>query len=175
MKRNANMKRVIYVLAFCLILGAFLGCRSKHDDLLGKPSIGPPVRQDVRIKIADVSNKTGELFDVDAIGMLWNGLEESLKGKGLLWSKTSSVPPLTLNAQIVQYKKGNMPMRAFLPGFGKTVLAVKCELLRDGQTVATAEARHSVSMGSGTYTIGAWKKIFGDVSQDVVEQLLKKI
>ena len=169
------MRRVIYVLAFCLILGTFPGCSSKHDDLLAKPSSGPPVRQDVRIKIADVSNKTGELFDVDAIGMLWNGLEESLKAKGILATIGSTIPPLMLDAQIIQYKKGDLAMRTLLPGLGKTVLAVKCELRRDGQTVASAEARHSMSIGSGGFTIGAWRKVFADVSQDLVDQLLQKI
>lgn len=171
------MTRKNLLILLCLVLGFLSGCGSKNEDIRsssGAPS-GTPVRQDIRIKVVDVSNKTGELFDVDAIGMLWSGLDEALKNKGLLWSPGFAGTVLSMRAEIVDYRKGNLAMRTLLPFMGKTVLEVRCNLTEGGRVVATAEARRSLSVGSGGFTVGAWRKVFGYVSQELVDQLAGKI
>ena len=136
----------------------------------------PVVQQSVKIRVADVSNNTGEIFDVDVIGMLWNALDDSLKSKGYAWTgQPTSPPPLVLEAHIVKYEKGNMGLRPFLPMWGKTLLVVKCDLKKDNQVIATLESKHEFSYGSGLFTYGAWSKVFSKVAEDIVAQVAKKV
>lgn len=167
------MRGIFYFLALSLVLGTFVGCGTTSEE--AKVASGSPMRADKRIKVADVSNNTHKLYDVDAIGMLWNGLNESLRSKGLLWMGEPAMPVLSLEAQIVEYKKGNVLLRPVLPFLGKTVLAVKCDLKDGSRVVASVESRHTVSIGSEGFTIGAWKKIFSVVAEDAVNQLARKI
>jgi putative N-acetylmannosamine-6-phosphate epimerase len=156
------------------MIGTLLGCGSKHNSMSVLTSAPSAPRQDVRVKVVDVSNRTQEVFDVDAIGMLWNGLEESLRNKGLLWTKGTSAQVLTLEAEILQYKEGSLAWRT-VPFMGNTVLTVKCDVKSEGRVIATAEAKRTMSIGSGGLTLGAYKKIFPEVCKELVDQISKKI
>lgn len=161
------------MLILSLALGTLSGCGgTREEPILEAPA---PARVDKRIRVIDVTNSTRELYDVDAIGMLWNGLNESLMKRGLLWMGEPSIPVLRLEASIVEYNKGNVLLRPLALPWGKTVLSVKCDLKEDGRIVATAESKRSVSVGDRTFTVGAWKKVFSEVAEDVVRQLSSKI
>lgn len=86
-----------------------------------------------------------------------------------------SSPPLTLDAYIVKYQKGNVFMRPVLPMWGKTALAVRCDLKDGDRVVTTVESKHVISLGSGAFTVGAWRKVFSDVSEDLVQELARKM
>jgi hypothetical protein len=76
-----------------------------------------------------------------------------------------------MNVNIIEYRKGDAFKRWLWPGYGSTVLVVEATLLdADGNVDATAQANRSVDAGGG-YTVGAWKKIFEDVSADLVSDL----
>ncbi|MGV8073411.1 MAG: hypothetical protein AB2L11_02455 [Syntrophobacteraceae bacterium] len=167
------MKGIIYCLVLFVVLGAFTGCATKREE--SRVGSAAPMRVDKRIKVADVANKTQELFDVDAIGMLWNGLNQSLMQKGLLYMGEPSIPVLRLEASIVKYQKGHFLLRPVIPYFGKTLLSVKCELKDGDRVIGSVESEHTISMGKIEFTNRAWKKIFSEVAEDVVSQLAAKI
>lgn len=170
------MKRALYfssVFTLVLVISAFLtGCGpSRQDVKMDSRSAIPPTG---KIKVVDVSNKTGRVFDVDAIGLLWQALEESLKKEGILWTEGSPGAPIEMTAQIVEYRKGNLLARYLSPIGGRTTLAVKYEIKEPGKGVTSLESEHSFSFGGGL-TLGAWRKVFTVAAEDVVKELRGKL
>lgn len=163
--------RTILVLGLLVIL--VCGCGRSRDETPVQSV--PAMRQDVRIRVVNVSNKTGRLYDVDAIGLLWNGIEESLRNKGLLWTGDAGIPVLTLRAYITEYQKGNVYLRPVLPMWGKTVLSARCELEEEGRTVATAESTHTISAGREGLSSKAWKEVYRTVADDLVDQVTRNL
>lgn len=169
------MKAMKWVLILALIAAGLPGCGSTRKDT-GIEATAPVIANyPTKVRVFDVSNNTGELFDVDVIGLLWNSLDESLKNKGMLWTGPREEAPYSLEAHILKYDKGNFWVRAVVPGLGKTVLAVRCDIKQQGRTVATIESKETISMGSGGYSWSAWKKIFQGVAEDVVAEIMKKV
>ena len=60
-----------------------------------------------------------------------------------------------------------------VPRLGDTVVTVRLELSQGGRHIATIESKRKVTFGGGTFTRSAWKKIFEEVSEDVVQQAVK--
>ena len=169
------MKSARYLLVFSLLMGVLWGCGSARKDTPLEPASPVLAAQVGKMKVADVSNNTNELFDVDVIGLLWTGLDENLKNRGLLWTGPAAASPYTLEAHIIRYQKGSIWLRNVLPMWGKTTLTVKCDLKQEGRTIASVEAEHSISLGSGSLTFGAWRKVFSAVAEDIVNQLLRAV
>jgi len=165
------MKKVLCLFTFPLVLSALWGCSSTRNEM-PPPTVAPAVSS-IKIRVIDVSNDTRELYDVDVIGMMWTSLEDSLKKRGMLWTPNVSELPLTLEAHVLKYQEGNIWLRPILPPWGKTVLSAKCEVKDQGRVVATAESKDSITFGHETFTIGAWRKIFAGVAEDLVSQLAK--
>ncbi len=168
------MKRVVRVLGCCLMLFALLGCSSKSMEVVPGEATTPPVISSTKVKVIDVSNDTGELFDVDVIGLLWGSLDDALRKRGMYWTPDSPNPPLTLEAQVIKYKKGNVITRLCLvPVVGNTVLVARCELKDGGRVIASAETKQTIAIGHGGFTIGAWRKIFGEVGEELVGKAVR--
>ena len=127
-----------------------------------------------KVIVGEVSNKTGESFDIDIEGMLRDAVNRELTKEGLLGTEgTSNI--VTMNINIIEYRKGDAFKRWIWPGYGSTVLVVEATLLDDqGNVDATAQANRSVDAGGG-YTVGAWENIFDDVAADLVADLKSKI
>ena len=126
-----------------------------------------------KVRVTDVSNDTHEVYDVDVIGLLWNGLEDSLKKRGMLWTPQFEGEPYTMEGYVEYFRKGSMGAR-WLPYVGNTVLTVRVELSQGGRHLASIESKHKIAYGSGTFTRNAWKKIFEEACEDVVNQAIKK-
>ena len=169
-KRNLNMKRSFCLLACIVMLFAITGCGSKHEELQVMPN--PIPVSSMLVRVTDVSNNTTEIFDVDVIGLLWNSIDDSLKKRGMLWKPTSEGSPLSLEAHVTKYQKGNAWLRPCFPYWGRTLLEVKAELKDQGRVVGTAEAKGKFTLGSGTFTRDGGQKIFAPVAEDIVSQLL---
>jgi len=167
------MKPMRMLCAMVLLFPLVSGCGSTREETPVQSV--PAMRQDVRIRVVDVANKTGELFDVDAIGMLWNGIEESLRNKGLLWTGDAGIPVMTLKAEILRYQKGNVYLRQVLPTWGKTLLTAKCDLREGDRVVASAESTRTISMGKEGFSFDAWKEIYRMVAEDLVSQVVQKM
>jgi hypothetical protein len=129
---------------------------------------------DTRIMVGEVTNKTGESFDINIEAMLKDAVLNELTKENLLGQQgTRGV--VTMNVNIIEYRKGDAFKRWLWPGYGSTVLVVEAALLdADGNVDATSQANRSVDAGGG-YTIGAWEKIFKDVATDLVSDLKVKI
>jgi hypothetical protein len=171
------MRRLIAILAIFLMLAPLAGCgtsKSVEKEAVTGPRVAVP--QSVKIRVVDVSNNTEELFDVDVIGLLWNSLDESLRKRNLLWKDDpSSTAPLHLEAHIVKYQKGSVFLRPVMPVWGKTLLAVRCDLKEGDRVITTVESKETITYGSGVFTINAWRKVFAAVAEDVVTQLSGKL
>ncbi len=127
---------------------------------------------DTRIVVGQVHDLSGKHQDLKPAERLRNALVEALKAENLLWANDGK--PLVLDAEIVEYEPGNAFKRWLLPGYGSTILSVRARLKEEDRTVGMAEARRTVSFGGG-YSIGAWKGIFQDVAEDLVEDIQAKL
>lgn len=172
------MKRIV-LLATCfaalMTLVACGGAKPREEEFKPTPLSTPLAG--AKIKVGDVSNNTGQLFDVDVIGMLWNSLDLSLKKRGLLYepgSPDSQETPLTIEAHITNYEKGNVLLRPCLPLWGRSVLKVRAELKDNGRVIASTEAQEKITLGSGTFTMEGYKKVFATVGEELVSQMLSK-
>lgn len=129
---------------------------------------------DTKILVKNVSNKTGETFDINVEQMLREAMDKELTKENLL-GKAGDAGIVSMDVNIIEYRKGDAFKRWLWPGYGSTVLVVEATLLdAEGNVDATAKANRSVDAGGG-YTIGAWKKIFEDVSADLVSDLKANI
>jgi len=124
----------------------------------------------MKIQVADVSNETGEIFDVDVIGLLWDALEAKLHQEELLWTGNPRTAPLQMEAFVREYSKGNALQRWTMPGLGSTVLDARVDLKAGDVLIASVEIYRKIGTGDGL-TIGGWRKVFGEVAEDVVTQL----
>ena len=171
------MNRKIRFLALVLIALFMLACNRRGtgdihvagDRYQAQEVINSPYK----VRVTDVFNDTHEVYDVDVIGSLWNGIEDSLKKRGMLWNPKSEGEPYAMEGHVLSFKKGDMAER-FVPYLGDTVLTVRVELSKGGTHLATIESKRKIAFGSGTLTRAAWKKIFEEVSEDVVNQAVKK-
>ena len=166
------MVRKVLMTLVAIALVAAWGCGTARHS--AKVESGAALRPDVRIKVVDVSNDSKNLPDVDMIGLLWDSLKEQLHKETMLWTQDTGGTPLLMEAHIIKYKKGDDIERWFLPGFGSTVLSVRCDV-KDGDTlVATVEVQRSIAYGDGI-EFRAWKKIFAKVAEDAVRELRTKL
>ena len=133
----------------------------------------PVVVSPYKVKVSEVFNDTHKVFDEDVIGLLWNGLQDSLKTRGMLWTPNAEGEPYIMEGHVVYFKKGSMTER-FLPRLGDTVLAVRVELSQGGRHIATIESKHSIAFGKGTITRNACQKVFNAAVEDIVNQAVKK-
>jgi hypothetical protein len=167
------MKKALYFFAFAVSLAALWGCSASREEL--PAAAVTPAVSNVKIRVVDVSNDTRELYDVDVIGMMWNALEDSLRKRGMLWTPDASGLPLVLEAHVLKYQEGDFWLRPILPMWGKTALTVQCDVKSEGRIVASAEAKQSITLGHETFTVGAWRKIFASVAEDLVSQLARSL
>lgn len=125
---------------------------------------------DTKVIVAEVTNKTGESFDIDIEAMLKDAMVTELAEQNLL-GQPGADNVLSMEINIIEYRKGDAFKRWLWPGYGSTVLVVEAALLdNEGNTDATAQANRSVDAGGG-YTIGAWSAIFKDVASDLIADL----
>jgi hypothetical protein len=125
---------------------------------------------DTRVMVGVVANRTGESFDIDVEAMLRDAMVNELTKEDLL-GQEGTPGVVTMNVNIIEYRKGDAFKRWLWPGYGSTVLVVEATLLdAEGNVDATAQANRSVDAGGG-YTTGAWKEIFEDVAADLVSDL----
>jgi len=123
-----------------------------------------------KIRVGEVANKTGESFDIDIETMFSDAMISELAKENLL-GQQGARDLVTMNVNIIEYRKGDAFKRWLWPGYGSTILVVEAMLLdAEGNVDATAQANRSVDAGGG-YTTGAWKEIFEDVAADLVADL----
>jgi len=155
------------------MLLAVTGCGTVRHSATFAPSFSPA--GGTKVAVNKPVNSTGESFDVDITEIMEQAFRNALDKNGLLQQATSR-GDLLLDTAIVRYAKGNAFKRWLLPGWGATVLEVRCTIKsqEDPTAFGTVEALRTVSIGGG-YTIGAWRTICDSVAKDVVKELRTKI
>jgi len=160
--------------SICLLVLLLQACGTVQHAAKLETGYSPP--SGVKVRLGEIKNSTGRVYDVDVEAMLTDALTETLREQEMLAPDTDGAI-LLLDAEIVAYEKGDAFQRWLLPGLGPTVLEVHCELLDGNQVIGVADAKRTVDAG-GAYTIGAWEGIYKDVAADIVEdvgaQLVKK-
>ena len=102
------MNRKIRFLAVVLCALFLCSCNKGHDEIISGPYT-PAISSSVKIRVTDVWNDTHRVFDVDVIGLLWSGLEASLKKRGMLWSPEMGDHYLTLEAHMSITRRAAWP------------------------------------------------------------------
>lgn len=167
------MKKTLYLIGCLLVCAPLCGCSTTRSEL--PPPTAAQAVSSIKIRVMDVSNETRELYEMDVIGMMWSALEDSLKKRGMLWTPDAAGLPLTIEAHVLRYEEGTAWLRWIFPPWGRTALTAKCDLKDGGRIIASAEAGESITFGHGTFTVGAWRKIFTGVAEDLVRQLTKSL
>lgn len=131
-----------------------------------------------RIEVPPAENATGRTFGEIDVGMrLSEELASALRAEGILAeTSTAGESRLRLPCKVAGYEPGSAFKRWLWPGYGSTVLDVKCEIRETAtdRVVGSAEARHTVDAG-GAYTAGAWKYIFRNLSADLAKAIKEKL
>jgi hypothetical protein len=172
------MARKICFFALVLLALCLFGCSIWGHKEAGSPGNLPTgaevANSPIRIKVVDVSNVTKQVYDVDAIGMLWNGIDDSLKEKGILWIPKSEGEPYLMKCNIVYFKEPGF-MKRLMPYEGDTVLKVRVQISRGGKEAADFTVSRKIGYGKGMWTLHAWKDIFALVSRDIVNEAEAKL
>ena len=91
----------------------------------------------------------------------------------LLTEPQAGVEPYVITAHIVYFKSGDI-CACWLPYLGDTALVTRAELRKGGQLLATIDSKGKATLGRGTMTTNAAKKVFDRVAEDIVNQAVKK-
>jgi hypothetical protein len=131
---------------------------------------------ETKIGLGTIVNKTGKYFDFDIEAVLEFAVVSKLVDEKLL-AFEGDPNSVVMDISIIRYRKGNAFIREFLPlpGFSSTELAIEAFLFdSDGNLDAKAKAKRSVDWG-GRYTVGAWRSIFDDLANDLIEDIRSEI
>jgi hypothetical protein len=127
------------------------------------------LQSEFSIDTVEVTNNTGQVFDIDIEAMLTSALVEELNSQGL---SLKSGFPYSLDVSIIQYEKGNAFSRWLVPGMGATILSVEARITDEEDNVLTqSQATRSIGAGGG-YTIGAWRRVFGEVADSLIDDVV---
>jgi hypothetical protein len=160
-KKTRLFVQKFFLISICI--SVVTGCGSVQHKVDFNQNYLP--QADAKIEVGKVVNETGETVDIEIEKMFADALTDALREKNLLWTGNQE-KKLVILAKIVEYKKGDAFKRWLLPGWGATVLSIKCDLNDENNVlVGSAQARREVSAG-GAFTIGAWKTIFASIAQD---------
>lgn len=169
------MKKMLQCVLCLMIFYSLSACATTNPESTYSPPGAKFEHSGVKIKVSDVSNKTGELFDVDVIGLMWNALDVSLHRRALLWDPASGGTPMEVRAEIVEYQKGSIFLRNILPPWGKTSIRAKLHLVDQGRVVASSETEQTISVGNGPFTTEAWRKIFLQAAEDLINKIVRNL
>ena len=159
---NYNLQKIFLV----MLIGIFItGCATTSSiDVINENLL----QNNFSINSVVAKNETGKSFEIDIESMLKEAVNEELSVQGL---SNKEGLEYELQVFIIQYKEGNAFGRWIMPGLGKTVLSVEAVLNDEsGEAVLQSQATRSIGAGGG-YTINAWKKVFNQVAEELVNDL----
>jgi hypothetical protein len=128
------------------------------------------------VEVIPVVNETGTTFEFDVLGEITTHLKLNLTKKGYVVTdgRQSADAILVIRTYLLVYEPGSAFDRFAVPGAGKTNCTIR-SLLVDKKTEKTqGEILVPKEIGTGgLYSIGADKRILGDVAVSVVDELRK--
>jgi hypothetical protein len=154
-------------LAAAFVLVAATGCGTVRHNLDLQEGYMPKARSPV--EVGEISNETGKDFGYAIEDLLRDALARALSDEELLRSGSKELSLMT-NCRILTYEEGNAVKRWLFPGWGPTVLSVRCDLLDSGRVVGSLAALRTVDFG-GMYTLGAGGMVFSQVARDIARDI----
>ena len=171
MGKRKWLRKLTQPISSLILLVVLSGCGAVAHKINLLPDYSPV--SGTTFEVGKVTNDTGQAFEVNIEQLLTDALTNKLRSNNMLW--TDGQPhKVVLACKIVEYDEGNAFKRWLLPGWGATVLSIQCDMKKGEQLVGSNDARRTVSAGGG-YTIGAWRTIFENLAEDVVEDLRSKL
>ena len=156
-----------YLFSVLLMAVLFSGCAVKNSAVVLNDNYTP--KNNAKIEVEAVSNKTEKTFEMDIQKMLKDSLTKKLESDGMLWTN-DEYAKLQLDVSIVEYSEGNAFKRWIMPGWGATILRIEATLKDNNEVVGKAHASRNIAAGGG-FTIGAWKTIYDDIASDLINDL----
>ncbi len=151
--------------AFVLVAAA--GCGTVRHNLDLQKNYVPHAGSEVGV--GEVSNETGRDFGYAIEDIMRDALVRAFQDRGL-WPSDPKLPRMKTNCRILTYEEGNAVKRWLFPGWGPTVLSVRCYLLDSGLVVGSLAALRTVDYG-GMLTLGAEGMVFSQVARDVADDI----
>lgn len=169
---NSNFNGLKVFCCFVFIFFLFTGCGTvKVAGDFGGMNLAP----ETKVEIGKIVNQgKAEEFDAEAQQFCRDSLVNKFQKENILWIANTGGIRTILDVYLIEYQKGDAFKRWLLPGWGATVVSLKAEFKDEsGKTLGTIDCHRTVEAG-GAYTIGAWKTIFDDVADDILQQFKEK-
>lgn len=165
------MSKAVTCIGLALLLALSAGCSTKIS--IDKV-VHETLPQEAKFSCGEVIDQTGfvptqEHDNIVLSNAFKSALDAAFTKAGLAGTG------YTINSTILEYSPGNAFARWLLPGAGATKLKIVNKIIAPGgELIATIPVERSIAAGGG-YTVGAWKYIFTDVADSVVETLKKEL
>jgi hypothetical protein len=137
-----------------------------------------PISENIKVdpgsvfSVGEIKDDSGFVFPPDEEDTLI--LTDSMKDALVQALKTNNVfgdDQFVITVKILSYSPGNAFHRWLLPGAGATKLKVEATILnQEGVAAASIPVERSIAAGGG-FTIGAWKYVFVEVAEAIVDIL----
>ena len=158
------MKKIVYLSVFFLLI-FFTGCATKSSLVLKD---GYSFKEKPSINIDKITNNTSKIYKHNIEETMKEALIKEFKDNNLLALSNNS--NIDLEVSILNYEEGNAFKRWLMPGWGATILNVEAILKENGNIIATSKINNNIPAG-GAYTIGAWRQVFFDTAEKLVEDI----
>jgi len=149
-----------------------IGCESTNlkQSYLTQPKI--------TIQVNKITNQSGKNFDIDVESILSNALTDKLLSEYLLYTNKNN-KPLLLNCKIIEYEPGNPLKRWLESAWGSPKITIQCDLYNGDKLIGTVDTSRRLISGTATvggeYSSQAWRIIFSDIAEDIIDKLKSKI
>jgi len=161
----------LVALAVCVVL-AGCGTKATYTPTPEAEKVNPAGK----FSIGQVTDTSGFVFPPDEKDafVLTDAMRDALKAELEKRNAFSMPGDYVLNINIDDYKPGSAFLRWLAPGAGKTELSIVCTVTdTSDKELAKIPVRRYIAFGGG-FTIGAWKYVFKEVSEALVQTLQKE-
>jgi predicted small lipoprotein YifL len=167
------MRKLMLTLAAMAMCAVLAGCGTKavYTPLPEAEKVNPAGK----FAIGKVTDTSGFVFPSDEKDafVLTDAMRDALKAELEQRNALSMPGDYVLNVNIDDYKPGSAFFRWLAPGAGKTELSIVCTVIdTSGKELATIPVNRFIAFG-GAFTIGAWKYVFKEVAEALVQTLQK--
>lgn len=164
------MRKLILALVIVVMGVGVTGCSTKSSLEGLNPEI--KIAQTAKFECGQVTDKSGfspSGEDVQPASAMETALKAVLNKEGLKGKD------FRIDTTILAYSPGNAFARWILPGAGATKLQTESRIYdQSGSLVATLPVTRTIAAGGG-YTMGAWREVFQEVAEEIVNVLKEKM
>ena len=156
----------ILMMGLCI---ACIGCSTKSSLEWLEPSI--KIAPTDKFEIGEVTDQSGFVpaeSELEPAEAMKKALVTAMQRENLLGNE------FKIDTTVLAYSPGNAFSRWLVPGMGATHLKTISYIYgKDGNKVAELPVERKISAGGG-FTIGAWREVFSEVAEEIVEVIQEK-